>query len=165
MKKLPLFLLAATVAGLAFAADAAKKAAAPMVPASAGKITAPLVLKDGAIGQPAQTELAEGGKAVFEFTVPAAGDYVIHAIVSAPAEDANSFYLNIDALPEDPVMIWDIDVTNGFEERVVSWRGKNDPDNDEFKPKIFKLTAGAHKLHLVGREPAQLQGFSVRPAK
>jgi hypothetical protein len=167
MKNIPTFLLAGALTLPAFAADAARKTpppAAPVISASAAKVTAPLVLKDGAISQPQQTELAEGGKAVFEFTVPTAGTYVIHAVVNAPAEDANSFYLNIDAPPEDPLMIWDIDVTNGFEERIVSWRGKGEPENDEFKPKRFTLAAGAHKLYLVGREPAFLKSISIRPA-
>jgi len=169
MKKTTSFLLACALASLTLAEDAAKKAApagsnptAPMISVSAATLTAPLVLKDGAISQPEQTELPAGGKAVLEFTVPKAGTYVIHAVVNAPAEDANSFYLNIDAPPEDPVMIWDIDVTNGFEERVVSWRGKGDADNDEFKPKRFTLTAGAHKLFIVGREPAFLKSVSIR---
>ena len=134
------------------------------MPASAAVVTAPLVLKDGAISQPQQTELAEGGKAVFEFTLAKTGSYVIHAEVNAPAEDANSFFLNIDAPPEDPAMIWDIDVTNGFEERIVSWRGKGDVDSDEFKPKVFKLSAGTHKLFLVGREPTFLKSISIRLA-
>lgn len=173
MKKIPSFILAAALAIPTLAQDAAKKAApaaAPaaetpaVIPASAAKITAPLVLKDGAIGQLQQTELGEGGKAVFDFTVPKDGTYVIHAVVDASAEDANSFFLNIDAPPQDPLMIWDIDVTNGFQERVVSWRGSGDADNDEFKPKKFTLTAGAHKLYIVGREPASLKSVSFHLA-
>jgi hypothetical protein len=173
MKKSSALFLACTATLLTFGEDAAKKApaaaptaaaAAPTIPASAAKITTPLVLKDGSIGQPTQTELVEGGKATFEFTVPKAGTYVIHAMVDAPGEDSNSFYLNIDAAPEDPVMIWDIDVTKGFEERIVSWRGNGEPENDEFKPKKFTLTAGPHKVMIVGREPAQLKSISIRPA-
>ena len=175
MKTFPFLMLAGALAASTFAEDAAKKAAASAasgkdastaatIPASAAVVTAPLVLKDGAIGQPAQTELAGGGKAVFTFTIAKAGDYVIHAMVDAPGEDSNSFYLNIDAPPQDPVMIWDIDVTKGFEERIVSWRGKGEPESDEFAPKIFKLTAGEHKLFIVGREPAQLKSVSFRPA-
>ena len=157
-------LLACAVAALAWAQEANKKKSAspdaPVISMTAAKITAPLVLKDGAIGQPQQTELPEGGKAVVDFSVPQDGTYEIHAVVNATAEDANSFYLNIDAPPRDPEMIWDIDVTNGFEERIVSWRGKGDAESDEFKPKYFKLTAGAHKLHIVGREPASLKSVS-----
>lgn len=141
--------------------DGATVAALPMTKAT---ITAPLVLKDGAIGQPAQTELTEGGKATLVFTVPSAGNYVIHALVNAPSEDANSFFINIDAAPEDPLMIWDMEVTNGFEDRIVSWRGNGDASTDEFTPKVFKLTAGEHKLMIVGREPMWLKSVSFKPA-
>jgi hypothetical protein len=176
MKKIFALLFASVLAVLAFAEnapsktaapDAAKKdaTAAPMIPASKAQVTAPLVLKDDAISQPAQTELGEGGKAIFTISVPKDGNYVIHALVNAPSEDANSFFLNIDGQPTDPLMIWDIDVTTGFEERVVSWRGNGDASSDEFAPKIFKLTAGEHKVIIVGREPAFLKSISVRPAK
>ncbi|HUR58747.1 MAG TPA: hypothetical protein VM029_13630 [Opitutaceae bacterium] len=167
MKKIPALMLSCALAILAFAQDGAKKSSSnsPVIPASAAVLKAPFVLKDGAFGQPDVTELSDGGKATFDFTVPAAGNYVIHAVVDASGEEANSFFLNIDGPPEDPGMIWDIDVTNGFAERVVSWRGKGEADSDEFKPKVFKLTAGAHKLYLVGREPAQLQSVSIRAAQ
>ena len=166
MKTFPALVLACSAAALVLAQDSQQRPpVAPIIPASAAKITAPFTLRDGAIGQPDVTELSDGGKAVFEFTVPHAGDYVIHAVVSAPGEEANSFFLNIDAAPQDPGMIWDIDVTNGFEERIVSWRGNGTAENDEFKPKVFKLSAGAHKLNLVGREPAELKSVSIRPVE
>ena len=63
------------------------------------------------------------------------------------------------------MMIWDIDPTEGFEERAVSWRGNGDASSDEFAPKRFHLTAGAHKLIVVGREPALLKSISIREAK
>jgi hypothetical protein len=138
--------------------------AAAVLLAADAKITAPLALKDGVLSQPEQTELAQGGKAVFPFALAKAGTYVVQAVVNAPGEDANSFYLNIDGQPADPLMIWDIDVTTGFEERTVSWRGKGDPTGDEFLPKRFTLSAGDHKLVLVGREPAQLKSLLIRPA-
>lgn len=146
--------------GLA-AQDGGKKAAASaVIPAVRAVLTAPMVLKEGAVFQPERTDLPAGGKAVFEFTVAQAGTYYLHALVEAPGEDANSFYLSIDGPPEDPLMIWDIDVTNGFEERMVSWRGKGEPETNEFKPRRFELTAGAHKLTLTGREPgARLKSF------
>src|SRR5204863_961964 len=90
-------------------AQAAKKPAAVVtLPASAGEISKPLVLKDEAISQPEQTDVSEGGKATYSFTLTNAGNYVLHAMVNAPGETENSFYLNIDAQPEDPMMIWDI---------------------------------------------------------
>jgi hypothetical protein len=172
MKTLPLVLATLALAIPMFAADPTPQTAAPAATKTAtvepvlavttAVVSAPFVLKDGAISQPAQTEVAEGGKAIFTFTVPKDGDYVIHAIVNAPDEDSNSFFLNIDARPEDPLMICDLEVTQGFEERVVNWRGIGESGSGEFSPKVFKLTAGQHKLNVVGREPAQLKSVTIR---
>jgi len=49
-------------------------------------------------------------------------------------------------------MIWDIDITSGFEERTVSWRGSGTYDANEFVPKVFSLSAGEHELIVRGRE-------------
>ncbi len=175
MKIFPTLALACVLAVSTFAADAVTKVAppsdnkgAPVTPTLSmadAAVTAPFVMKDGAISQQNQTEVSGGGKAVFTFMVAQAGNYVIHAMVNAPDEDSNSFFLNIDAQPEDPLMIWDMDVTKGFEERIVSWRGSGDSGSDEFVPKVFKLTAGEHKLIIVGREPSFLKSVSIRLAK
>ena len=133
------------------------------LPVSSAMVSAPMVLTNGIISQPEQTELAGGGKAVFNFTITQAGNYVVQAVVNAPGEDSNSFYVNVDAQPEDPAMIWDIDVTSGFEERTVGWRGKGTAESDEIVPKRFNLSAGAHKLIFMGREPAQLKSILIRP--
>jgi len=135
-------------------------------PASAAVLTAPLVLTNGYFFLAAeQQEVAGGGKAVFNFSVTNAGNYVIETLVSAPDGSSNSFYVNIDAQPEDPEMIWDIDLTAGFEKRVVSWRGGGDSSNDEISPKRFKLEVGAHTLVFVGREPGTLlKSLTIRPA-
>jgi hypothetical protein len=137
------------------------------LPVSAGVVSAPFVLTKGYLYQPSnQTEVAAGGRAVYNFTITNAGDHVIHAVVKAPAEESNSFYLNIDAPPEDPDMIWDIEVTTNFTERVVSWRGSGTDSSDEFVPKHFNLAAGKHKLFIYGREPeVQLKTISIRPAR
>ena len=166
MKTPKLLLLACALAIRTFgeqASPTAPSVTVPVISVAEATVSAPFVVKDGAISQPSQTELGEGGKAVFRFSVAKAGRYVIHAVVNAPDEDTNSFFLNIDAQPEDPLMIWDVAVTSGFEERVVSWRGSGDSSSDEFAPKIFELTAGEHTLNLVGREPAFLKSVSIRP--
>lgn len=173
MKIIPLLLLGCAGASLLLAENSPQK---PVAPTAAAKpvltsltmamtdaaISAPFVLKDGAVSQPAQTEVAGGGRAIFTFKIAEAGDYVIHASVNAPDEDSNSLYLNIDGEPEDPLMIWDMEVTMGFEQRIVSWRGSGDWASDEFSPKIFRLTAGEHKLVVVGREPALLKNLTFR---
>jgi hypothetical protein len=178
---------AATPAAPAAATAPATAAAAPATPPKAdaketagtelkavatlaakdAKLTAPMVLKDGYISQPDNTGIAEGGKAVFEFTVPKDGDYEIWGVVSAPDDENNSFFVNVDVEPkEDPLMIWDITLTDGdkYEEHVVNWRGEGSAGSDQFDPKTFKLTAGAHKLYLLGREPAKLKSISIHPA-
>lgn len=177
MNRFPSIVLACALAIPALAQDAKTNGAAEPVKsigadiassglafaASNAVVSAPLVLTNDFLHLAAeQAEIAGGGKAVFNFTITNAGDYVIEALVNAPAEDANSFFLNVDAMPED-AGIWDIDVTSGFEKRVVSWRGSGTDSSDEFAPKRFKLTPGAHKLIVVGREPgAQLKSVTIR---
>jgi hypothetical protein len=134
------------------------------LPAAAGAVSAPLVLTNGFISQPDTTDVNDGGKAIYDFAITNAGNYVIRAVVNAPDENANSFFVNVDTQPEDPAMIWDIEVTTGFEERTVNWRGSGDSGSDEFTPKRFNLSAGAHKLFIVGREPAELKSISIFPA-
>ena len=121
--------------------------------AESGTVTAPFVITNGCIYQPAQTTtVTNGGRAAYSFTVTNAGNYVIQALVNAPNDGANSFYVNIDAEPQDPAMIWDIPLTSGFEQRIVSWRGSGTADADQFVPKVFNLTQGAHQLIIRGRE-------------
>jgi hypothetical protein len=133
-------------------------------PASAATVSAPFVLTNGYISQPELTDVAVGGKAVFNFTLTASGSYLIAAMVNAPDDTANSLYVNVDAQPEDPAMIWDIETTKGFEARTVSWRGNGSDGNDEFTPKLFNLSTGTHQLVIVGREPTELKSVSIRLA-
>jgi hypothetical protein len=129
-------------------------------------LTAPLALTNDYIYlTTAQAELPDGGKAVFNFSVTNAGDYQIQTMVCAPDESSNSFFVNIDASPVDPDMIWDIPVTAGFETRVINWRGNGDSSTDQFTPKSFKLEAGAHTLIIIGREPGTLlKSLTIFPA-
>jgi len=117
-------------------------------------ITAPFVL-NGGIYQPVdtQTNISQSGHATHSFTVPSDGTYVIKTQVDAGGLSSNSFFINIDNAPTDPVMIWDIATTSGVQERVVSWRGSGTFEADEFAPKVFNLTAGPHQLIIYGREP------------
>ena len=180
MKRFFSMVLAGALAIPALAQDAKTNAAPEMIkpavagvqvpgqsfPASAAVLSAPLVLTNDYFQLVSdQAEVANGGKAVFDFTIKNAGNYVIEALVNAPDESSNSFFLNLDAQPTDPDMIWDIEVTSGFEQRTVSWRGNGDSASNEFAPKRFKLTPGAHQLIIIGREPgALLKSLSIRRA-
>ena len=147
-------------------ADASAQAPGQSFAASAAALTAPMVLTNDYLVMAAdQQEVAGGGKAVFNFSVTNAGSYQIETLVNAPDESSNSFFMNIDAQPVDPDMIWDIPVTTGFEKRVISWRGNGDSTTDQFAPKSFKLEAGAHTLVVIGREPGTLlKSVTVCPA-
>ena len=131
--------------------------------ATAGTITAPFYVSNGAVLQDAEhtTVDATDGSAVYNFTVATAGGYTLNALVSAPNEGANSFYINIDEQPTDPTMIWDIPVGSGFQNETVAWRGNGTPDVDQFTPKMFTLSAGTHQLIVRGREGGtQVQSFT-----
>jgi hypothetical protein len=126
--------------GLTFAADS-------------GAISAPFVATNGTVVQSVATDVTNGGLAVYSFDVVNAGDYLVSAMVNAPSEGENSLYVNIDAEPADPLMIWDIPLTTGLTNRTVSWRGNGtaDPASAQYNPKVFTLSTGTHQLIIRGR--------------
>jgi len=138
-------------------------AAGASVEAESGVITSPFVSSGGSISQPSTTDINGGGRATYGFSVTNAGDYVIQALVDAPSLNENSFYLNIDAEPQDPYTAWDIlPPTSGFENRIVSWRGNGTPDSNEIVRAVFNLQPGSHQLIIRGREAnTLLDRFSV----
>jgi hypothetical protein len=132
--------------------------------ATAGTITAPFTVTGNYISQSVQTTvISSAGEDAFNFTITNAGNYVIQALVNAPGDSANSFYVNIDAQPVDPTMCWDIfPLTTNFEQRIVSWRGTGTDTNNQYVPKIFNLATGAHQIIFAGREPGtELESFSI----
>jgi len=133
------------------------------IAATSGVVTAPFIVTNDYIYQPFQTTVvAAAGRAAYNFAVTNAGAYVLQTVVSAPNDAANSFYVNIDAEPQDPAMIWDIPITSGFASRMVSWRGTGTFDTNEFVPKVFNLAPGSHQLIIRGREAnALLQSVRV----
>jgi len=121
--------------------------------AESGTITSPFTVNGGYVSQSVETvDPATGGRASYIFNISDAGDYMVKALVNANSLGSDSFFVNIDGEPVSPEMIWDIGVTNGFEEREVSWRGSGTPAVNEFVPKVFTLTAGEHELIIRGRE-------------
>lgn len=132
-------------------------------------VTAPFIVTNSHVLQSCQTSVTKGGRLSYRFTVAGTNNvaYALQAKVSAPHTAANSFYVNIDAEPEDPSMIWDIRATTNFESRLVSWRGNGTPDKPEVAPKFFNLAPGPHELIIRGREAGtELESISFvqRPA-
>lgn len=133
------------------------------LPATSATITPPFILTNGCILQTVQTAVTNGGRAAFAFTINAPGPYRLMAVVDAPAEDANSFYVNIDSEPPDPGTLWEIPVTNGFATHRVCTQ-----ESGKGLPKIFQLPAGNHRLIIRGRNAntrlAHLSLVQARPA-
>lgn len=130
--------------------------------AAAGVITAPFTVTSGYLSQPSATSVTGGGSAVYPFTVTTDGAYVIQAVVNAANTNQNSFFVNVDSQPSDPIMIWDIPVTSGFEPRLISWRGNGNDTSNQFVPAVFRLTKGTHQLVIRGREAnTLLQSLSI----
>jgi hypothetical protein len=128
--------------------------------ADSGTISTPLVASNGKIDQPVGTGLANGGEAAYSFNLPNAGNYVVSAMVLAPSEGQNSFYVNIDGEPTDPLMIWDIPIGPTLTNRTVTWRGDGSlgPATAQFGSKVFTLSAGKHQLIIRGREANTILG-------
>lgn len=133
--------------------------------AVSGSVASPFSTNGGYVSQTVDTGVADGGRAVYAFNVTNAGYYAVLGTVDAPDTGANSFFVNVDADPTDPTMIWDIlPLTSGFEERYVSWRGNGTFDSPEFPKKTFFLSAGSHQLVVVGREPnTRLLRLAITP--
>jgi hypothetical protein len=138
---------------------AVRQASSASIEAESGVISAPFTVTGGYISQTVTdpTGVANGGRAVYNFTVPTNGNYVITALVNAPDLTQNSFYVGMDRFPVDQDA-WDIlPPTSGFESRMVSYRGYDGTaDENHWNPIIYYLTAGAHSLTVVGREPNTL---------
>ncbi|HJT81391.1 MAG TPA: choice-of-anchor Q domain-containing protein, partial [Chthoniobacterales bacterium] len=118
-----------------------------------GIVTPPFVVTAGGIAQPIQTiDPALSGRAAYIVNVTEAGNYGIAAQVNCPSEGSNSFFISIDGEPNAPLMIWDISVTDGAQQRLVSWRGNGTDSSNQYSPKIFSLNAGIHQVIVRGRE-------------
>jgi hypothetical protein len=122
-------------------------------PSTAGVISGPFIVGSGYIYQTVTSGVPDGGRAVYWFSVPNAGNYEVSASVNAADTSANSLFVNIDADPVDPTMTWDVPPSAGFTNQIVSWRGNSITEVDQFTPMIFTLSAGTHSLVIIGREP------------
>jgi len=121
-------------------------------PPSAANISAPFVLSSGYVSQSSTTG-TNGGQLIYYFTTTNTSIIAVEAMVYAPNDGANSFYVNIDAPPTDPTNIWDLPITTGFTNDIVTWRGNGTNDQMSIYPQQnFSLNAGLHQLIIKGRE-------------
>jgi hypothetical protein len=118
---------------------------------TAGNITSPFVVNSNTISQSLVTvDPTQGGRALYTFAVPSAGDYALSAKVNCPDEGSNSFFVNIDGEPSS-AMIWNIPVTTGPENRIATW-------SPSTTPKVWTLNTGIHQLIIRGREADSILG-------
>jgi hypothetical protein len=122
--------------------------------ADSGTFTAPFIDNNGLLSQSVTTGVTNGGQAVYTFDLARTGNYEVSAMVIAPSQAQNSFYVNVDSMPTDPLMIWDVPICTNLTSQTVSWRGNGngDPATDQYIPKAFALCAGTHQLFIIGRE-------------
>ena len=140
--------------------------------AGSGSVTTPFVISNGVVSQnvdvsnSGQAGVTNGGQAIYTFNISTGGSYTVSASVDAPNEGTKSFWVNMDALPTDPTMVWDIyPYTVGFETRTVSWRGSGSYTNDQYTPQVFNLPAGTHQLFIIGREAhVQFGQITISPS-
>lgn len=100
------------------------------------------------------TPVKDEGRAVYAVVIPAPGEYKIVTEIDASSGGSNSFLVNFDSSPTDPIHTWDVvQLTSGFESREVTLRGANGTyDVPEFQPATWTLGAGVHYLIVDGRE-------------
>jgi hypothetical protein len=118
-----------------------------------GTVTSPFtVASDNTIAQVVTTiDPAAGGLAAYNFNITVPNRYAVLINVDAPADDANSFFVNIDAEPVSPNMIWDVPLTSGLTNQLVTWRGSGAVGGSQ-APQAWFLSAGSHQLIIRGRE-------------
>lgn len=121
--------------------------------AESGSILQPFLVTPGSptyISQSIDTfDPALGGRASYRFNITSPGGYIVNVVVNGPSFGSSAF-VNIDAEPIAPDMVWDVANTGGVYQQVsVSWRGTG---STPLSPKIFDLSAGQHELIIRGRE-------------
>ena len=124
--------------------------------ATNGTIAPPFAVVENAVSQPIESGVADGGRAIYGFTITNSGPYVISAEVSAPNAVPGACYLSVDTEPVEPIAIWDIPPTAGFTNQLVTWRGEKSLASPAPIPKVFQLAAGNHFL-IVGGKAAGTQ--------
>ena len=97
---------------------------------------------------------SSGGDLEFRFNAPFTADYEVSALLSCPDGGSNSLYINIDAQPVDPTMIWDVPITSfGLERRTAAWRGERDWNvTSSVLPEDAAFNAGRTSFVIRGRE-------------
>lgn len=135
--------------------------------ATNGQITSPFEVSGQAISQPSETTIGNGGTATYWFNVTNAGNYRLLCNLAATDPSYNSVWLNVDSSPTNDAQIFDMPIVADYSSNVpVVWRGGDGStftyETATISPKTWtNLTAGVHKLYVIGREAnASLSNFT-----
>lgn len=105
-----------------------------------------------------------GGRAVYGFYAINAGIYTFSGIVNAAGTGNDSMFFNLDANPIAPDMEWSWNGPLSFASKIVTIDSDGPPFPITFAHQ-FTLSAGVHKIVLVGREnDAQLRSITIIPS-
>ena len=94
------------------------------------------------LSQASQTGLSGSGEAIYGFTITNAGNYVINALVNAPSDAANSFYINIDGQPTREANDLGCPGNEWIYESTGFLAGKWSEHNNQFVPIVFTNLTG-----------------------
>jgi hypothetical protein len=122
------------------------------IEAEAGALVPPMVAisdKDVSGGKYISSDADSEGMALYDFSVPTAGSYVIWARVYGPSSSSDSTFVLIDNGTQD---IFDMAEDNHgvWQWKPVNGRGSGGPLT--LNPRLFPLAAGQHRLIIRGRE-------------
>jgi hypothetical protein len=132
------------------------------IPAVAGTISPPFYISGGVVTQTNDTEISQGGKAVYTFAVTNAGEYVIYAVVGGRSGKACALKVSVNEEADGTNGLWQFLTSDKAERRAVgSTKAANHRDYD-----IFNLSAGTHQLLVRGSTAGtKLEKFYIRPNK
>jgi hypothetical protein len=140
------------------------------IEAESGTLTDPMAAADDANASGVKYVVVAagltGGKAVYNFTVPVAGDYYVWGRYIAPGDANNSFHVSMDTDTVDNdasdavSTIWDLPIQTAWTWIKVNMRIDAVLETD--MDLTFKLSAGAHVLYVNEREDSsQLDALVV----
>ena len=94
---------------------------------------------------------AESGSAVFSFSAPSSGTYVVWGRINSPDTTTDSFYVSVDGGPEDIYDTAENGWSSSWQWTVVNGRGSSGTPL-ALNPRTFSLSAGTHTIRFRARE-------------
>ena len=96
---------------------------------------------------------SDGGRLCYGFTAAGPGTLRLSMTMNATNFAQDSMYINVDAEPTHPSMIWDVPLATNFVSRVVGWRGGGTSSAPDFPTNTWTISeAGDHEIIVRGRE-------------